>query len=173
MNSDVLKKDAYLFPVRPTLRYATRFSRYGIGEKVFTGPNPPYGALITYHLKAKPDDKATFKVQIYDDGGKLVQEIDKPSKEKGMNRVSWNLRYGGAEVRRPPSEEESAFGGPPRGPHVLPGNYTVKLTVDDEISVQPIEVRLDPTPDRSAPDLQAQLELQMKLRDMQSAPTTL
>ena len=169
MNSDVLKKDAYLFPVRPSLRYATRFSRYGIGEKVFTGPNPPYGALITYHLKAKPDDKATFKVQIYDEGGKLVQEIDKPSKEKGMNRVSWNLRYGGAEVRRPPSEEESAFGGPPRGPHVLPGNYTVKLTVDDEISVQPIEVRLDPTLTVPHADLQAQLDLQLKLRDMQSA----
>ena len=74
-----------------------------------------------------------------------MQELDKPSKEKGMNRVSWNLRYGGAEVRRPPSEEESAFSGPPRGPQALPGSYTVKLTVDDNIFVQPVEVRLDPT----------------------------
>jgi len=35
--------------------------------------------------------------------------------------------------------------------------------------VQPIEVRLDPTLTVSPADLQAQLDLQMKLRDMQSA----
>jgi hypothetical protein len=35
--------------------------------------------------------------------------------------------------------------------------------------VQPIEVRLDPTITVAPADLQAQLELQMKLRDMQSA----
>jgi hypothetical protein len=98
-----------------------------------------------------------------------VQELDKPAKEKGMNRMTWNLRYGGAEVRRPPTEEETAFGGPPRGPQVLPGNYTVRLTVGEKIIVQPVEVRLDPTLSVSLADLQAQLDLQMKLRDMQSA----
>jgi hypothetical protein len=99
----------------------------------------------------------------------LVQELDKPAKEKGLNRVNWNLRYGGAEVRRPPTEEETAFGGPPRGPHVLPGSYTVKLIVGDKTLEQPLEVRLDPTINVPLADLQAQLDLQMKLRDMQSA----
>ena len=33
-------------------RSASRLvQRYGIGDKVFTGPNPPYGALITYYLR--------------------------------------------------------------------------------------------------------------------------
>ncbi len=169
MNASILNSSAHLFPVRPALRYATRFSRYGIGEKIFTGPNPPYGALITYYLKDKPDDKTTFKVQILDESGKLVQELDKPSKEKGLNRVAWNLRYGGAEVRRPPSEEETAFGGPPRGPQALPGRYTVKLFVGEKTFDQPVEVRLDPTIQVPLTDLQAQLDLQMKLRDMQSA----
>src|SRR5882672_10762107 len=145
MNSAILSSNAHLFPVRPGLRFASRFTRYGIGDKVFTGPNPSYGALITYYLKTKPDDKTNFKIQILDESGKLVQDIEKPAKEKGLNRVSWNLRYGGAEVRRPPSEEETAFGGPPRGPQVLPGNYTVKLTVGEKLLVQPIEVRRDPT----------------------------
>ncbi len=154
------------------MRFATRFTRYGIGDKAFYGPNPPYGALITYYLKTKPDDKTTFKIQILDEGGKLVQELDKPAKEKGLNRVAWNLRYGGAEVRRPPTEEESAFGGPPRGPQVLPGSYTVKLTVGDKTFEQPVEVRLDPTINVALADLQAQLDLQMKLRDMQSAANT-
>src|SRR6476660_902047 len=169
LTTDILKRDAHLFPVRPGLRFAARFTRYGIGEKQFAGPNPPYGALITYYLKAKPDDKTNFKIQIFDESNKLVQELEKPAKEKGLNRVTWNLRYGGAEVRRPPTEEETAFGGPPRGPQVLPGNYTVRLTVGEKLLVQPIVVRLDPALTVSPADLQAQLDLQMKLRDMQSA----
>ena len=169
MTSAILNSNAYLFPIRAALRYASRFTRYGIGDKAFAGPNPPYGALITYYLKDKPDDKTTFKIQVLDAGGKLVQELDKPAKEKGLNRVSWNLRYGGAEVRRLPTEEETAFSGPPRGPQALPGRYTVRLTVGDKTFDEPVEVRLDPTVSVSPADLQAQLDLQMKLRDMQTA----
>jgi len=169
MTPDILKRDGHLFGVRPALRFATRFTRYGIGDKQFAAPNPPYGALITYYLKSKPDDKTSVSIQILDASGKLVQELDKPAKEKGLNRVTWNLRYGGAELRRPPTEEETAFGGPPRGPQVLPGSYSVKLTVGDKIFVTTVEVRLDPTITVSPADLQAQLDLQMKLRDMQSA----
>jgi photosystem II stability/assembly factor-like uncharacterized protein len=169
MTAAILSSDAHLFPIRPALRFATRFTRYGIGDKAFAGPNPPYGALITYFLKNKPDDKATFKIQIIDQSGKLVQELDKPAKEKGLNRASWNLRYGGAEVRRPSTEEETAFAGPPRGPQVLPGSYTVKLIMGDKTYEEPVEVRLDPTINVSLADLQAQLDLQVKLRDMQSA----
>jgi photosystem II stability/assembly factor-like uncharacterized protein len=172
MTLQILDKNAHLFPVRPGLRLATRFTRYGIGDKVFAGPNPPYGSLITYYLKEKPDDKVTFKVQIFDRANKLVQELEKPAKEKGFNRVAWNLRYGGAEVRRPPSEEERAFGGPPRGPFVMPGSYVVKLTVGEQVLEQPLEVRLDPTINVPTADLQTQLEMGLKLRDMQSAINT-
>jgi hypothetical protein len=172
LTSGILDSSAHLFPLRPALRYVTRFSRYGIGDKIFTGPNPPYGALITYYLKDKPDEKATLKIQILDQAGKLVQEIDKPAREKGLNRVAWNLRYGGAEVRRPPTEEETAFMGPPRGPQVLPGTYMVKLTVGDKTFSERVEVRLDPSINVPPADLQAQLDLQLKLRDMQSATNT-
>ncbi|MEM8933572.1 MAG: hypothetical protein AAGE94_20450, partial [Acidobacteriota bacterium] len=41
---------AHLFEVRPALRHAAGMSRYGIGDGVHVAPNPPYGALITYHL---------------------------------------------------------------------------------------------------------------------------
>ena len=150
MTSAIVNSNAHLFPFARRCVFATRFTRYGIGDKVFTGPNPPYGALITYYLKDKLDDKATFKIQILDESGKLVQELNKPSREKGLNRVAWNLRYGGAEVRRPPQREETAFGGPPRGPHVLPGSYTVKLTVGDKTFEQAVDVRLDPTINVSA-----------------------
>ena len=172
MSQQVLDKTAHLFPIRPGLRFVTRFTRYGIGDAVFAGPNPSSGALITYYLKDKPDDKTTFKVQIFDRANKLVRELDKPAKEKGLNRVAWDLRYTGAEVRRPPTEEESAFGGGPRGPLVLPGTYTVKVTLGEQVLEQPVEVKLDPTLNVPAADLQAQLDLQMKVREMQTALNT-
>jgi hypothetical protein len=143
-----------------------------VGDKVFAGPNPATGALITYYLKDKLDDKATFKLQIFDRAGKLVQDIERPSREKGVNRIAWNLRFGGPEVRRPPTEEQIAFGGAARGPQVLPGTYTVKLTVNDKTFEQPIEVKLDPSITTPVAELQEALDMQMKLRDMQSTINT-
>jgi hypothetical protein len=61
MSEQILNSNAHLFSVRPALRYTSRFTRYGIGDKQFTGPNPPAGALITYYLKEKLDDKARSK----------------------------------------------------------------------------------------------------------------
>ena len=168
MNQQILDSTAHLFPIRPALRFSSRFTRYGIGDKQFLGPNPPAGALITYYLKEKVDEKTTFKVQVFDREGKLVQEIEKPSREKGLNRIAWNLRLGGPEVRRPPTEEQVAFGFASRGPQVLPGTYTVKLTVADKVLEQPVEVKLDPAIKTSVAELQQALDMQLKLREMQS-----
>ncbi|HEV8186447.1 MAG TPA: hypothetical protein VGP83_01785 [Pyrinomonadaceae bacterium] len=168
MTPAILNSNAHLFSVRPALRYASAFTRYGIGDKQFTGPNPPNGALITYYLKDKLDEKATLKLQVFDSAGKLVQDIERPSREKGLNRVAWNLRLGGAEVRRPPTEEQLAFGGGSRGPQVLPGTYTVKLTVNDKILEEKVEVKLDPTVNIPIAALQEAQDMQIKLRDMQS-----
>jgi hypothetical protein len=109
---------------------------------------------------------------VFDRDGKLVQDIERPSREKGLNRVSWNLRFGGPEVRRPPTEEQLAFGGAPQGPQVLPGTYTLKLTVNDKTFEQPIEVRLDPNINTPVAELQESLDMQTKLRDMQSTINT-
>jgi photosystem II stability/assembly factor-like uncharacterized protein len=168
MTPAILNSNAHLFSVRPALRYASAFTRYGIGDKQFTGPNPPNGALITYYLKDKLDEKATLKLQVFDSAGKLVQDIERPSREKGLNRVAWNLRLGGAEVRRPPTEEQLAFGGGSRGPQVLPGTYTVKLTVNDKLLEEKVEVKLDPTVNVPIAALQEAQDMQIKLRDMQS-----
>ena len=172
MTPAILNNDVHLFPIRPGLRFTQRFTRYGVGEKRFAGRNPPYGALITYYLKEKPDEKSTFKIQVLDREGRLIQEIQKPAKEKGLNRITWDLRYTGPELRRPPSDEETAFGGGPRGPQVLPGVYRVKLIVGDKTVDQPVEVRLDPTISVPPDDLQAQLDLLLKIRDRQTAGNT-
>src|SRR5256714_2934822 len=165
----VAREDVHLFDIRPALRYATRMSRYGIGDKAFAGQNPPYCALISYYLKSKPDDKTKLKIQILDDKDKVVSEIENIAKERGLNRVNWNLRYGGPQVRRPPTDEEVPFTGGPRGPQVLPGTYTVKLFVGDKSFEKKVEVRLDPTINVPVADLQTTPDMMLRLRDMQTA----
>jgi photosystem II stability/assembly factor-like uncharacterized protein len=169
MTPDLMRADAHLFDIRPALRFTTRFTRYGIGDRVFTGQNPPYGALVTYYLKEKPDDKVAVKGQILDSRGRVVFENARMPREKGLNRIAWDLRIGGPQVRRPPTDEETQFFGGPRGPQVVPGTYTVRLLVGDKTYDKKVEVRLDPTVQTSAADLQQVYDLAVRLRDMQSA----
>lgn len=89
-----------------------------------------------------------------------------------MNRIAWNLRLGGPEIRRPPTPEQISFGGGPRGPSVLPGTYTVKMTVGGKVYEQPVEVRLDPGITTPIAELQESLDMQIKLRDMQTVLNT-
>ncbi|HEX8292500.1 MAG TPA: hypothetical protein VF570_12135, partial [Pyrinomonadaceae bacterium] len=169
MTPEVASADAYLFEPRPALRYTTRMTRYGVAEKAFAAQNPPYGALLSYYLKAKPDEKTKVRFQILDAAGKTVSEIENVAKEPGINRVNWNLRYGGPQVRRPPTDEETQFTGGPRGPQVLPGTYTVRLLVGAKTYERKVEVRLDPTVSVPAADLRETLDMSLRLRDMQTA----
>ncbi|HVG30565.1 MAG TPA: hypothetical protein VM864_12735 [Pyrinomonadaceae bacterium] len=172
MTPQMRGEDVHLFDVRPALRFSRMMTRYGVGDKPYAGQNPPYGALITYYLKSKPDDKATFKMQVFDAKGKLISDIQRPPKEQGLNRAVWDLRFGGSQVRRPPNDEEANFVGGPRGPAVVPGAYTVKLTLGDKTLQRTVEVRLDPTVNASAADLVKSQEMSLRLRDMQSATNT-
>ncbi len=169
MTAEVARSDAYLFEPRAALRHTTRMTRYGVAEKAFAGANPPYGALLTYYLKTKPDEKTKVRFQILDASGKMISEIENVAKEQGLNRVNWNLRYGGPQVRRPPTDEETQFTGGPRGPQVLPGTYMVRLLVGDKSYERKVEVRLDPTVSVAAADLKETLDMSLRLRDMQTA----
>ena len=169
MNSNILQGAGYVFEPRPAYRFATRMTRYGIGDKPFRGENPPNGAIITYYLKDKADEKTPVKMQVFDSANKMIVEQKNLSKEKGINRAMWNLSQEGARLRRPPSAEQLEFGGPPRGPQVLPGTYTVKIFAGDKLIGERLtEVRVDPTVQVTTAELQTQFDLAMKLRDLVS-----
>ncbi len=51
----------------------------------------------------------------------------------------------------------------PRGPLVLPGRYTVRLTVDGQRTEQPLRVTMDPRVTVAADALSAQLEFQRRV----------
>jgi len=168
LSPEALAGDAHLFTIRPALRYTTRPTRYGIGDKVFRGPNPPYGALITYYLKEKPEKSIPMNLEILDEAGRQVRILKNIPREAGLNRVSWDLCFEGPRPRRERRVEEDFFFRGPQGPQVLPGNYTIRLHLGDHIFENPVVVRLDPTVPVSPEALQVQQNYAFGLRDMQS-----
>ena len=77
------------------------------GNKPFRATNGPYGAPITYYLK----DKGPAKIEILDGAGKVIRDLGPIAQEAGLNRVTWDLRYQGPHLRRPPDPEQDAEGG--------------------------------------------------------------
>ncbi|MFL5241026.1 MAG: WD40/YVTN/BNR-like repeat-containing protein [Gemmataceae bacterium] len=149
--------DLHLFAVQP----ATRFRLHGSYAGKGSGENPPQGALIEYYLKNKPKGEVT--IEILDDNNGLVTRLtskedkEKPveedpdyrepefkkeplTKEIGVNRAVWGLRYDGA---RKIKNAKIDTGDIDAGPLVIGGKFTVKLTVDGKSQTTKATVGLD------------------------------
>jgi photosystem II stability/assembly factor-like uncharacterized protein len=146
------------------------------------GENPPDGAMIDYNLAQSA--QGSVMLEILDGHGSVLRRYsseDKvsPSPEDlttnlipatwpevhgplpataGMHRWVWDLRATApmathydypisAVPHRTPLE--------PEGPQVLPGTYTVRLTVDGQSETAPLLVKMDPRVHTSAADLEA------------------
>jgi photosystem II stability/assembly factor-like uncharacterized protein len=79
----------------------------------------------------------------------------------GLNRFVWDMRF--AESTRFPGM--ILWAGETRGPHIVPGNYQVKLTVDGKTMTENFEVKPDPRLTTTPADYAKQLELSLKIRD--------
>jgi photosystem II stability/assembly factor-like uncharacterized protein len=144
-------------------------------------------ALINYSLKENP--RGPVQLQLLDAEGKVVRDL-RSTPRAGLNRVAWDLRYEPPHLiamRTTPPEnphiwEEPRFRGQDTrpvthwgldqaqvGPIVVPGKYTVKLTVGGQSFTQPIEILKDPKIATSTADLDLSVKLQLRLRDDISA----
>jgi photosystem II stability/assembly factor-like uncharacterized protein len=149
--------------------------------------NPPEGAVIDYYL-AQP--AKTVQLQILDAGGKVVRTysnapiapLDQPlppvqsawlqprlplPATSGAHRVTWDLRWPIPPAIRVSYGDmmQAVPGGTPfapQGPLAVPGNYTVKLTVDGATATQPLVVREDPRLG-DAPDVRVGMQKQLAL----------
>ena len=172
MSDSVLKSDVFLFDPRPAVAYRMHLSRYSTGHKYFSGPNPPYGAVISYYLKAKPGKDQKVTLTVADASGKKIREVEIKNAEAGVNRASWDLRYDPAfKVAREQESEwdEYYFGG--FGPMAQPGTYTLTLTVDKTSVSKPVVVEDDPTVQVSAADRAARWTELMRLFDLDGRTT--
>jgi photosystem II stability/assembly factor-like uncharacterized protein len=79
----------------------------------------------------------------------------------GLNRFVWDMRYADS-VRFPGM---ILWAGDMRGPHVAPGMYQVRLTVEGQTMSQNFEVKPDPRLSIPAGDFAKQLEFGLKIRD--------
>ncbi len=167
LDAKALGSELYLFDMRPAVAWRMYGHKGNTGHKFFVAQNPPYGALINYCLKAKPDEKTKVKIAILDKDGKLIRELE-GSKEAGINRVHWDLRY---TAPAEPTEEqrqamEQGFGFGPRGPLVEPGDYAVKISVANNEASKPVRVDEDPRITVSPADRAARRQALMRLYEL-------
>ncbi len=177
LTDDVLASDVHLFVPRPTYRMHSQTG----------GPAANSIAHINYYLKNGAD--GDVEVTILDAAGQTVDTL-RGTKEPGINRVSWDLRYEGAHKAKlrtkPPGNphvvEEKRFrttwereGWYPieswgtsagfQGIIVAPGTYTVRLTVGDAVQTQQLVILKDPRSDGTGGDIRQQVTLSLDARD--------
>jgi hypothetical protein len=162
----VLREDAHLFPVRPATEYYEMRMLPSPGAAKYTGPNPPYGALITYYLKADPPSTPSrVTIKILDPEGHLVRELDGPDRQ-GYSRVAWDLRYPLTFV---PGDQDEGWFGPPKGTFVLPGEYRISVTARGRELTGSVQVRIDPRARTSPEALQQRFAASQRLAELTRA----
>lgn len=172
LSKEVLDSESHFFTIRP----AERFQYYKhkgdfTDHRMFIAPNPPYGAIITYYINCELDEKDEVVITILDSDRNKIREL-KGTKNQSFNRIKWDLRHGALPVERErrtaqqrttqalvAQQRRSA----PSGPFVVPGEYTVKLTVKEKTMSTPVVVELDPRIKISIADLIAQRDSALKL----------
>lgn len=146
------------------------------------GENPPDGAIIDYDLPH--DANGSVTLEILDSNGKVLRRYSNedpsaPTPEQlrtdlippywpqlrgplpatpGMHRWVWDL-HETTPTATSPSYPIAAVPNRtpliPEGPLVLPGTYTVRLTVNGRSESQPLTVKMDPRVHVSTGDLKA------------------
>jgi photosystem II stability/assembly factor-like uncharacterized protein len=166
INHQVVNSDAFLFRPAEAINFPPG-SEDGTPQPRDEplAENPPYGAFIYYYLKSAASGPVT--VEILDPAGETIrryssQDVTPPvnpdtlsipafwirtpatlSGAAGMHRWVWDLKP------TPPADRGSRGGGGggffrSGEARVLPGAYTVKLTVNDKSYTEPLTVKMDP-----------------------------
>ena len=160
LTPEVMSQTATFVTPRTAVEYIEANGGWPEGDEFFVGPSRPTEALITYYQKGR-HIYGDLKIEVFDQQGKLLDTLS-GSKHRGLNRAMWPMRLNPPIV---PPAASAAFGAL-RGPKVLPGTYTVKMTKGDQTYTTQLNVVTDPRANYTLADRKAQFELVMKLSDM-------
>ena len=160
LDASVFEKDLHLFPVRDAVAWRIYTHKGNTGHKFFIAENPPEGALLHIYAKAAGEAEVTVSA-----GGDAVRTL-KAELEPGLNRVNWDLRHDS-----PVPDGGQGFGGPPRGPRVLPGAYTVRVASGDASAEGSVAVSEDPRIQISEADRRANHDALVRLTSMVAGMT--
>ena len=132
---------------------------YGAGQ--FFAPNPHTGAAIDYYVReATPN----VTIAIADSNGAVVRTL-RVQGRRGVNRTLWDLRM---EPPVPEVARGGGVGGPLLGPSVMPGTYTVMLTLPSgRTQSRKLDVQLDPRLHVPDADRRARQTALLRLYDLE------
>jgi photosystem II stability/assembly factor-like uncharacterized protein len=194
LSDSIVRSNAHLF--KPAPAYRVRRSTYPdtpIPPDEPIAQNPPDGAIIDYYLSQPAAGPVT--IEILDSKGAVVRRYsstDKPDETEeelakqliplywirmpkqlstaaGMHRWVWDLHYPRPIATRyqyPISAVPHNTPKSPQGPRALPGQYTVRLTVDGRTQTAPLTIKMDPRVKTPPTGLQQMFTLQMQLSSL-------
>jgi hypothetical protein len=154
----LLGQEANFVSARPVQQRIEANGGWPGGAAVFIGDNPPEAAVITYYQRSR-HLYGKLKLQVLDSTGRVVDDLA-ASKRPGLNRVTWSMHE--KPPRVPPAAQLANAG--IRGPRVLLGVYTVRMTKNGKISETKLSVGLDRRAKFTEADRKAQYDAAMKLR---------
>ena len=132
---------------------------------VITPPAPPATEAVKSEGGAAEQQPTSEPAAVEEEeaGGRRGRDTDKLTGiTNGHNRVSWNLRA--QEAKRFPGMV--LWAGGTQGPRVLPGTYTVRLTVGTQPpQTATFDLRQDPRASTTPADLKAQFDFVMSVHD--------
>jgi photosystem II stability/assembly factor-like uncharacterized protein len=183
-SSTVAGEAVHLFPPRTAVAWSIAGASFGDDDGA--GSNPPTGAAFTYWLKEKAKDP--IKLEVLDAQGKVVRTLSSEVEESpigpdhpdwspgsepeadlddgaGLHSASWDFTLDGSPYI---PEAMVDTGDPHVGPGALPGDYTLRLTVDDKTVSAPLRVEPDSRLKVARADQEAELAFQLLLRDRMS-----
>lgn len=188
MSGEIAKASVTLFKPQDAVRFRwNRNTDTPLTPEVPAGKNPPDGAIIDYYLAASATKPVTL--EILDAEKHLVRRYastDKPepmekiaaahpipmywvrppqilSAEAGMHRFVWDVHYAPPEALNREFPISAILHDTPQyplGAWAMPGEYTVRLTVDGKSYTQPLTLKMDRRIKASEPDLHKQFEME-------------
>src|SRR5256885_6032897 len=158
LTNDITSQEVAFVSARPVQQRIEGNGGWANGDAGFFGDNPPDASVITYYQRTRPLF-GKLKIEILDSTGHVVDEVP-ASKRSGLNRVTWSMRE---KPPRVPPAAQIAFSGT-RGPRLIPGVYTVRLTKNGKATETKLTVGLDRRAKISEADRKAQFDAAMKGR---------
>ncbi len=179
LTGQVLASDHHVFDIRPAYRFQSIQSIKTERSNV-TGRNPRYGADINYMLA---EDRDGVSIDIVAPDGETIRTVSGPG-DAGVNRVYWDLRHEptrraklrtappgmpwvplGPEGWRPLRTWDLDLNRGQLGPLAVPGTYTARIAIGDDVIDRDFEVLKDPTTEGTMDDIRAQVALSLQMRD--------
>ncbi len=180
--------DAHLF--RPSTALRVRWNNgtdTPLPPEEPAGQNPPDGAILYYNLKSTAATPVT--IEIFDSAKKLVRRYSSADKPEpidpmlpvplywirppsipgttaGLHRFVWDLCYPPPDAVDHEYPISAIYRDTPRyplGPLVVPGEYSVKLTVNGKTYTQALTVKMDPRVKTPLAGLQQQFALAQRI----------